>query len=75
MVKRLLDLLLAIAAVIVTAPILIPACFLIWLQDGHWPLYAGVRVGRNGRDFRMLKLRTMIADGDRLGGSSTAISD
>jgi lipopolysaccharide/colanic/teichoic acid biosynthesis glycosyltransferase len=75
MSKRLFDLLFAIAALVITLPILLPACFLIWLQDGHWPLYAGLRVGRHGRDFRMVKLRTMIAGGDRLGGSSTAISD
>jgi lipopolysaccharide/colanic/teichoic acid biosynthesis glycosyltransferase len=75
MAKRLFDLSFAAAALIVTLPILIPACFLIWLQDGHWPLYAGLRVGRGGRDFRMIKLRTMVANADRLGGSSTAISD
>ena len=75
MPKRLFDLLFAAMALIFALPILIPACFLIWLQDGRWPLYAGWRVGRDGRDFRMIKLRTMIADGDRIGGSSTAISD
>jgi lipopolysaccharide/colanic/teichoic acid biosynthesis glycosyltransferase len=75
MAKRLFDLIFALAALALALPILVPACSLIWLQDGHWPLYAGMRVGRNGRDFRMIKLRTMFADGDRLGGSSTAISD
>jgi len=75
MAKRLFDLIFALAALALALPILVPACFLIWLQDGHWPLYAGMRVGQNGRDFRMIKLRTMIAGGDRLGGSSTAVSD
>lgn len=31
-------------------------------------LYRGVRVGRNGRSFRMLKFRTMIVDAEALGG-------
>lgn len=75
MAKRLFDLLFAAVAFIITLPILIPACFLIWLQDGHRPLYFGPRVGRRGRDFSMIKLRTMVVDGERLGGSSTAISD
>ena len=75
MAKRLFDLLFASVALVIALPILMPASFLIWLQDGHWPLYAGLRVGRDGHDFRMVKLRTMVADGERLGGSSTAMSD
>ena len=31
-------------------------------------LYRGLRVGRNGRSFRMLKFRTMIVDAEALGG-------
>jgi len=75
MAKRLFDIVFALAATIVTLPLIAIACLLIWLQDGHSPLYRGLRVGRDGRDFRMIKLRTMVADGDRLGGSSTATSD
>lgn len=75
MAKRLFDIFFALAVTIVTLPLIAIACLLIWLQDGHSPLYRGLRVGRDGRDFRMIKLRTMVADGDRLGGSSTATSD
>ena len=51
MAKRLFDLIFALAALALALPILVPACFLIWLQDGHWPLYAGMRVGQ----FKLLK--------------------
>jgi len=75
MTKRLFDIVFALAAIIITFPIGAVACLLIWQQDGHSPLYRGLRVGRDGREFRMIKLRTMVADGERLGGSSTAASD
>jgi lipopolysaccharide/colanic/teichoic acid biosynthesis glycosyltransferase len=75
MAKRLFDVGFALIAITVTAPVMLVACLLIWAQDGGWPLYGGHRVGRGGRDFRMLKLRTMVAGGERLGGSSTGSSD
>lgn len=73
--KRAFDIVAALVALVATAPILVIASLLIWLEDGHGPLYRGRRVGRGDRDFRMLKLRTMVAGGDRLGGTSTAATD
>jgi len=75
MPKRLFDIVFATFALLATLPILAVASLIIWAQDGHSPLYRGLRVGRSGRNFRMLKLRTMVAYGDRLGGSSTSASD
>jgi lipopolysaccharide/colanic/teichoic acid biosynthesis glycosyltransferase len=75
MTKRLLDVLFALAAIILTLPIVGLACLLIWAGDGNWPLYRGVRVGRGNRDFKMIKMRTMVPDAEWLGGSSTAASD
>jgi lipopolysaccharide/colanic/teichoic acid biosynthesis glycosyltransferase len=73
--KRLFDILFSLAASVVTLPIVFACALLIWGEDGDWPFYRGLRVGRRGSDFRMIKLRTMIADGERRGGSSTASSD
>jgi lipopolysaccharide/colanic/teichoic acid biosynthesis glycosyltransferase len=75
MTKRLFDIAFSLAAMILASPIILVAALLVWGQDGHSPFYRGLRVGIGGRDFRMIKLRTMIADGERLGGSSTALSD
>ena len=75
MAKRLFDIAFALAAMLLTLPIISAACLIIWLQDGHSPLYRGLRVGRGGRDFLMVKLRTMVPGGDRLGPGSTATSD
>lgn len=47
----------------------------VWLHDGHSPLYFAPRVGRLGRTFRMLKLRSMIPDADATGVDSTSAGD
>jgi lipopolysaccharide/colanic/teichoic acid biosynthesis glycosyltransferase len=62
LVKRVMDL----AAVVVLTPIALPLCLLLALiirsdSKGN-PLFAQERIGRHGRPFRMLKLRTMAAD-------------
>jgi lipopolysaccharide/colanic/teichoic acid biosynthesis glycosyltransferase len=62
--KRLLDLAIAISTLVVTSPILVLAMVLIWCSDPGTVLFRQVRVGRNGRPFTMLKLRTMYLDND-----------
>jgi exopolysaccharide production protein ExoY len=37
---------------------------LLIARDGHSPFYWNARVGRSGRVFHMLKLRTMVRDAD-----------
>jgi lipopolysaccharide/colanic/teichoic acid biosynthesis glycosyltransferase len=77
--KRLLDLLAALAGLIVLAPVLAAAACAVWLEDGHAPLFCGKRVARRGAPggphFRMLKFRTMIPDAWRTGVCSTAAGD
>ena len=60
-VKRILD----IALVLLALPIVLPVVLIIALvvmRDGHSPIYWSARVGRNGRSFQMMKLRTMVHD-------------
>lgn len=61
--KRALD----IVLVAVALPLALPAIFLMAIAvmtDGRSPFYAQKRIGRNGRVFRMWKMRTMICDAD-----------
>jgi len=61
--KRLLD----VTAILMAAPIVVPmvaALALIVARDGGKPFYTQARIGRNGRRFRMWKLRSMVADAD-----------
>lgn len=61
--KRALDL----ALVLAFAPIVILVVAILAVMvacDGHNPFYSQTRVGKNGRLFRIWKLRTMVVDAD-----------
>ncbi|HYB95508.1 MAG TPA: sugar transferase [Vicinamibacterales bacterium] len=73
--KRAFDVIAAAAGLVVSAPLILPVMFLVWRQDGHSPLYVAPRVGKGGRLFEMIKLRSMIKNADRSGVDSTAAND
>jgi len=73
--KRLLDVLLALALIVVFAPVMAVLALWIVTADPGPVLYAGTRAGRRGTTFKMLKFRTMVVDADRVGPSSTAGDD
>lgn len=56
--KRLLDLTLAAAALVVTAPLLLACALAVRLADGPGVLFRQERIGRGGRPFTLLKFRT-----------------
>ncbi|MFA7433244.1 MAG: sugar transferase [Gemmobacter sp.] len=63
--KRAIDL----ALVLLSAPFVLPLIAILALlaaTDGHRPFYRQARIGRNGRVFHILKLRTMVARADEL---------
>jgi lipopolysaccharide/colanic/teichoic acid biosynthesis glycosyltransferase len=63
--KRVLDVVGAIVALVATAPIMLLAALAIKLESRGPILYRSVRIGRNGRPFVFLKLRSMVEDADR----------
>lgn len=73
--KRLLDILLSIFGLVLSSPVVVPTMFLVWKQDGKSPLYIAPRVGKGEVDFRMVKLRSMVANADRTGVDSTGAND
>ena len=75
MAKRVLDVVLALIGLVVSAPVLLPVAALVWSQDFHSPFYIAPRTGRGGRVFRMVKLRSMEPGSDRSGVDSTAAND
>jgi lipopolysaccharide/colanic/teichoic acid biosynthesis glycosyltransferase len=64
---------------LVLAPIWAPLLFLgaaaAMLSQGFPIFYRAERIGRGGRVFRMLKLRTMIRDAEQLGPAVSASND
>jgi lipopolysaccharide/colanic/teichoic acid biosynthesis glycosyltransferase len=60
--KRVIDVVLALSLLILTAPVVLLAMLGIVIVSGGSPIYRHDRVGRGGRTFRMFKLRTMVRD-------------
>jgi lipopolysaccharide/colanic/teichoic acid biosynthesis glycosyltransferase len=64
LLKRILDVALAAAALLVLGPLMVAAALLVrWDSPGPM-LYGQERVGRDGARFTMWKLRSMYADND-----------
>jgi lipopolysaccharide/colanic/teichoic acid biosynthesis glycosyltransferase len=65
--NRVSDVAVAGAALLVASPLLALAALAIKLEDGGPVLYRQTRVGRDGVDFELLKLRTMIVGAETVG--------
>lgn len=61
--KRLFDFAVAAITAFVWLPLVAVLALLVAL-DGHSPFYTQRRVGRDGRVFRMIKLRSMVANAE-----------
>lgn len=75
MAKRLLDIIVAACGLLIASVVLVPTMLLVWWEDKHSPFYIAPRVARGGGEFRMVKLRSMVVDADRMGASSTSNAD
>jgi lipopolysaccharide/colanic/teichoic acid biosynthesis glycosyltransferase len=66
-VNRALDVLAAGTGLVVASPLIAAAAVAIKLEDRGPVLYRQTRVGKDGRDFELLKLRTMIVGAETQG--------
>ncbi|HST32380.1 MAG TPA: sugar transferase [Solirubrobacteraceae bacterium] len=75
-IRRLLDVVLAAAALVLTAPLLLAAVVAIKLESRGPALYRQRRSGLDGRPFDMLKLRTMVDGAEHIGaGLAVNVND
>ena len=75
MLKFLFDRITSFVMFIILSPVFLLIAVLIKIEDGGPVFYRGVRVGLNGKKFRMFKFRTMVLNADKIGGPSTADDD
>jgi Undecaprenyl-phosphate galactose phosphotransferase WbaP len=61
--KRLLDVILSATALIVLAPVLAAIAIAIKLDSKGPSVFGHLRIGRNGKNFKALKFRSMVIDG------------
>ena len=73
--KRIFDIFFSFFGLIITFPIIIVSLFLVWNEDKYLPFYMAKRVGKNGKNFNMFKIRTMIINADKSGVDSTSSND
>ncbi|HBD09389.1 MAG TPA: hypothetical protein DCZ69_14120, partial [Syntrophobacteraceae bacterium] len=73
--KRLFDLLCTIPGFLLLSPFFYLAALAIKV-DSPGPVFFGqVRVGQKGRYFRLIRLRTMVVNAEKIGGPSTPNGD
>ena len=65
--KRLMDVAISGCALLVLWPLLLLIALAIKIDDPGPVFYRQVRVGRNGKEFRIFKFRTMVVDADKKG--------
>jgi lipopolysaccharide/colanic/teichoic acid biosynthesis glycosyltransferase len=66
-VNRALDVVVAGAGLVVTSPLLAAAAIATKLESRGPILYRQTRVGKDGVDFELLKLRTMVVGAEKIG--------
>ena len=73
--KRIFDIIFSFLGIaIISVPLLI-LMFIVWCNDFSFPLYISNRVGKDGKVFKMYKLRSMIPNADKSNVNSTSLDD
>jgi len=62
---RLLDIFISIIAIIIFLPIIILLIILTYIQDFEQPIFVSKRIGKNFKEFNLLKIRTMKINNDQ----------
>ena len=63
--KRVIDLVLVLGSAPIALPIIALCALALWIESGL-PFYRQTRLGRDGRAFSILKLRTMVRDAETM---------
>jgi lipopolysaccharide/colanic/teichoic acid biosynthesis glycosyltransferase len=75
MLKRLIDVAVASAGLVLTAPMMLALAAMIKLETNGPALFVQTRIGRGRRPIRVVKLRTMVVDAEQTGPTVTASND
>lgn len=75
MIKRSFDALFSAIGLVLLGPLFALVAWYIQRKNGGPVFYRGTRVGKQGKCFRILKFRTMVANAEKIGGCSTSDDD
>lgn len=73
--KRLFDFLVSSISLLFLWPVLLMVAVWVKVSSPGPALYRGLRAGKDGTTFHMLKFRTMVVNADKIGGPSTSGDD
>lgn len=65
-VKRLFDIVSSGLLLLLIGWLLLIFLFVKWVEDGHNPVYVSERVGKDGKVFKILKIRTMVPNAEEM---------
>ena len=71
--KRLFDIFFSIFGLIIFSPFLSIILTIVWHKDKSNPFYISKRVGKNGKEFKLIKIRTMVKNADKSNVDSTRL--
>ena len=66
MLKRTFDVTMAALALVVLSPLFAFIAFCIWTTDFGAPFFSQTRVGKDGREFKFYKFRSMVKNADAM---------
>lgn len=69
-IKRLIDIVGSVIAILLTLPVMLALIVLVWLEDRESPFYVQQRTGHGGQPFRMYKFRSMTHRPPANGGAA-----
>ena len=68
-IKRLMDMVISVAALVVTSPVMLVTALAIRMEDGGPVLYRQKRLTKDGKEFCLLKFRSMRVDAENDGAA------
>ena len=74
-IKRFLDILLSLVAIIVLSPIMLGVALAIKISDGGPIIYSQVRLTKDGKKFKIYKFRSMRTDAEKDGVARLSTGD
>jgi len=75
MLKRFLDIIFSFLGLLILSPFFLVVAIIIKMTSPGPVFYRGVRVGKDFKEFKIYKFRTMIVGADKIGGPSTREGD
>lgn len=74
-IKRILDIVVSFIILLIVLPLLLFIMILIRIETPGSPLFLQKRIGKNGKQFTLLKLRSMVSNAAQLGSFQTTTND